>query len=268
MGNFWKENLLAGFRNAWEWMGVRGFILDILVAATIALILGQNAGEAVLVFALVVLGIYALLSLYFGLFVIPFERYQSQERIIAQRIPEQLDIFVGPSPLWGIINEQGNRVPQALLAVISREKKKIVELHAVRTELLERTALTPADIRGKTFMSGWRTFYFAWQNNEKFIELLPGDTFQLLLGEFDLDVGRPVFGIERFHSPSFRHQAIYEVHVRFKGKLEGDTDFRYFDYQDELLCDPNVPAFEFAKNSAGIPKDLEEKIYLSKTRHR
>lgn len=105
---------------------------------------------------------------------IPAEIYHEQRKIIDNFPPSQLDIFVGPSPIKGWIYENNKDIQTAYLTIISREKKKIVEFHATRLELLQRISDMKPDLRGATFGSGLNNVRFVWENESVFVEVFPG----------------------------------------------------------------------------------------------
>jgi hypothetical protein len=177
--------------------------------------------------------------------------------------PSQLNIFVGRSPMKGWIREDDVDIQTAYLAVISHEKRKIVEFHASRLELLQRTADMKPDIRGATFGSGVNNFRFMWGDGEIFTELIPGEKKELLITEFDSGVGYPVFGQPMLNAPEGKKPSIYEIYIQFIGKLEGENDFSYYNYRTEIYCHPEYQILNFAEKSPDIPEELKSKVLFS-----
>jgi hypothetical protein len=78
--NYWKRNFVLGMRRSWEWMGVGGKILDIIIAVTAGFVLGQeNIWTIGLITVLVAFAIYGLVSLFFALFIVPFQESRIQD---------------------------------------------------------------------------------------------------------------------------------------------------------------------------------------------
>jgi hypothetical protein len=87
--NYWKNNLALGIQRAWEWLGVRGIIIDIIISVIVGLLIAQSAENRLgiiqtagitLAIALV---IYILLVLVFIVFIVPYQESQRLEKIIS-----------------------------------------------------------------------------------------------------------------------------------------------------------------------------------------
>lgn len=196
-------------------------------------------------------------------FVLQNEIRNLKKEIQEIQTPSQLDIFVGPSPMKGWIREDNIDIQTAYLAVISLEKRKIVEFHARRLELLQRTSDMKPDIRGATFGSGVTSFRFLWADDKISTELLPGDKKELLISELNPMVGYPVFGQPQSNPPDRKNPSIIEVYVQFIGKLEGENDFAYYNYRTEIYCHPENQILDFAEHSPDIPEELKSKVLFS-----
>jgi hypothetical protein len=194
---------------------------------------------------------------------VPEEIYNEQREIIDSYLPSQLNIFVGSSPMKGWIREGNKDIRTSYLTVISMEKKKIVEFHADRVEFLQRTADMKADIRGAMFGSALNNVRFEWENGQVFTNLIPGDRDELLITEFDPEMGYPVFAQPKLSAPDCNKPSIYEISIQFKGKREGDNDFAYYDYRTEIYCHPEYKILDFAENSPDIPEELKSKVFFA-----
>lgn len=209
--------------------------------------------------------IFIGLMLIWLFFSIPSELYNEQAQIINSRAPKRLDIFVGTSPMKGWLVDGNNDIRTAYLTVINRENKKLVEFHAKRLELLQRTAAMKPNLRGAMFGSGVSNFRFEWDNGDVFTEIIPGDKDELLIAELNVEIGYPVFGESKTPAPNDGDvPSIYEVRIRFKGKREGETYFSYYDYLTEIYCHTENEILDFAEMSPDIPLELKEKVLFEK----
>jgi hypothetical protein len=224
-------------------------------------ILGFCIGTVSLEFVLL-----GILLFFWRFYDVPEEIYNEQRKTIDSRIPNQLNIFVGPSPMrgWKMLWKKRERdIRTVYLTVISKETKKIVEFHATRLELLQRTADMEPNLRGATFGPGVNNFRFQWENEDVFTSLIPGDKGELLIAELNLTDGYPVFGQPKSSPLDSDKPSIYEVYIQFRGKLEGETDFGYYNYRTEIYCHPENGILEFVEFVSNIPDELKSKVLFS-----
>ena len=262
---YWKQNFLFGFERAWKSMGFVGKAMDVIIAMTVGKIYGQD--NAILIGIITIVTIFAIYGLYgviFTLFIVPFQENKKQQEIIDSYPPEKLNIFVGPSPMVGWQIEDNVDIRTTYLRVISMEKKKIIEFHATKLELLQRTGEMKQDNRGIRFGYALDNFRFEWSSGNVFIELIPGDKTELLISKLDPKIGYPVFGEPMSCASDGKRPSIYEVYIQFKGKREGETDFAYYNYRTELFCYPEHNILDFAADAPDIPNDLKLKVFFAK----
>ncbi len=188
-------------------------------------------------------------------------RDEKQREIIDNQSPKKLNLTVGASPMKGWHGEKN--VHTVYLTVISHENKKIVEFHAKRLELLQRTANMKPDLRGATFGHAVPNFRFLWEKGAVFTELIPGDRDELLIAELDPELGYPVFGQPKASTSNSDEPSIYEVYLRFKGKFEGEDEFAYYDYRTEIYCHPAYEVLDFA-DAPDIPDELKTKVLFTR----
>ena len=86
--DYWKNNLTLGVQRAWEWMGVRGIIIDVVISLIAGLLIAQNTENRLNIVQTagitiaIALGIYILLVLVFVIFIVPYKESQRLDKII------------------------------------------------------------------------------------------------------------------------------------------------------------------------------------------
>jgi len=86
--DYWKNNLTLGIQRAWEWMGVRGIIIDVIISLIAGLLVAQNTENRLNIIQTagitiaIAVGIYILLVLIFVIFIVPYQEDQKLEKII------------------------------------------------------------------------------------------------------------------------------------------------------------------------------------------
>jgi len=223
----------------------------------------ENLLDGLILWGAINIFFFLIVLPYIRFWVIPEEIYNEQREVIDSHIHSELNIFVGPSPMKGWIREGNKDIRTVYLAVISNEKKKIIEFHADRIEFLQRTADMKSDIRGAMFGSGLNNVRFEWENEQIFTSLIPGDRDELLIAEFDPEIEYPVFAQPKLSAPDCKKPSIYEISIQFKGKREGDTDFAYYNYRTEIYCHPEYQILDFAESSPDIPEQLKSKVFFA-----
>lgn len=87
--DYWKNNLTLGIQRAWEWMGVRGIIIDAIVSLIAGLLIAQtnenrlSVVQTIGITIAIALGIYILLVIVFVIFIVPYQEDQRLERIVS-----------------------------------------------------------------------------------------------------------------------------------------------------------------------------------------
>jgi len=154
--NYWKRNLGLGARGAWDWMGVGGKIVDIIIAVAVGFIIGQeNIWVIGLITVLVAFAIFGLLSLFFALFIIPFQESRKQEnktKNLESEIEELRKSIAAPdwSSVIGISADirkthEGDKIRHGLV-VFNRGNEDLIGCFAE----LERTVLSEVNETGWT----------------------------------------------------------------------------------------------------------------------
>lgn len=86
--DYWKNNLTLGIQRAWEWMGVRGIIIDVIISLIAGLLITKNLENRLNIVQTagitiaIALGIYFLLVIVFVVFIVPHQENQRLEKII------------------------------------------------------------------------------------------------------------------------------------------------------------------------------------------
>src|SRR6266487_3068379 len=89
LSDYWKNNLTLGVQRIWEWMGVRGIIIDVVISLIVGLLIAQNTenrlgvAQTAGITIVIALGIYILLVLISVIFIVPYQENQRLEKIIA-----------------------------------------------------------------------------------------------------------------------------------------------------------------------------------------
>ena len=278
---YWREVFQRAFTPVWSDVGMRTLIILLALALFVWFISGIGFLFGLIPYSFVadrfteinygiasILGSLSLFAILFlaALWRTPAEMHYNQQKVIESFPPNQLNIFVGLAPglnfnRWYIKDDVVIHI--ACLTVISHEKKKIVEFHATRLELLQRTSDMKPDIRGSLFGTVEKNLRFAWKNGEIFTELIPGDQDELVLAELNPKDGYPVFGRSKISSHEGKKPSIYEVYIQLKGKREGEMDFAYYNYRTEIYCHPENNILDFVEDSIDIPDDLKPKIFFA-----
>jgi hypothetical protein len=95
---YWKQNYILGTRRAWEWAGVRGIILDIVISAIVGTMLAQNNIVLISLTTIVVaFTLYVLFSLFFAIFVVPFQESEYEEKA-RKKLQNEVEILKGADP--------------------------------------------------------------------------------------------------------------------------------------------------------------------------
>ena len=87
--DYWKNNITLGIQRIWEWLGVRGIIIDVIISLIAGLLIAQNAENRLGVVQTagitiaIAFGIYILLALISVIFIVPYQETRRLEKIIA-----------------------------------------------------------------------------------------------------------------------------------------------------------------------------------------
>jgi len=87
--DYWKNNLTLGIQRTWEWMGVRGIIIDVVISLIVGLLIAQNTesrlgvAQTAGITVVIAVGIYILLVVISVIFIVPYQESQRLEKIIA-----------------------------------------------------------------------------------------------------------------------------------------------------------------------------------------
>jgi hypothetical protein len=77
--DYWKNNLTLGIKRTWEWMGVRGIIIDVIISLIVGLLIAQNienrlgVAQTAGITVVIALGLYILLVLISVIFIVPYQ---------------------------------------------------------------------------------------------------------------------------------------------------------------------------------------------------
>ena len=261
---YWKRNIILGFQRAGKWMGFWGKIVDVIIAMSAGKIYGQdNIILFGIITVVVAFSLYGLSGFIFTLFIVPYQEHKNLQEIVDSYPPGILNIFVGISPMRGWVRDGHNDIQTVYLKIISLEKKKIFEFHASRVIFLQRTADMKPDLRGAEFGTVINNVRFEWDDGKEFSTLLPDSTKEILIAELDIEKGYPTFGKAKLLPPEGKKPSIYEIVIRFKGKLDGEHEFAYYDYRTELYCHPENQTLDFTERARDIPDELKAKVFFA-----
>ena len=142
-----------------------------------------------------------------------------------------------------IVVDAGGGIPDVTLKldVINNELKKIVELEAYLTRVDQITEDLPEDWYFTNSITSFRTQKLEWKNKKYLVDLTSGfpESFVKIVS-LDCSIPKVTFINDGrpFSNPILQKDALYSIRVHFKGKLEGETDYRFFDYETIFACSP------------------------------
>jgi hypothetical protein len=154
-------------------------------------------------------------------------------------------------------------IPCLVLDLVNFEGKKIVELEAFLTTVLQWTDEHP-DRSICNSQSGTRRLL--WSGEKEKIDLTP------LFPETKLKIASlncsskefRFLTLDKMNEQSLQKSAIYRFGVLFKGKLEGsDTEYKFFKYEAEFVCSPNDCIIDYlpaASAFPNFPQSLKSKL--------
>ena len=258
---YWWRNIKEGYKIFLKIFGWEGYVFDAVIALVCSFILGNNFFEGVVIFILAIIIVFLVFGLFYSVICHPYYEYNDLQSKVAKISPDKLNISVDSSPFTGDVGEQG-----VYLYVINHEKRKILDLRAKKISLCQRDASTDIDFRGNEFGFGFSEFRFSWSNGLDLTELLPGDQEELEIAKIiDSQEIYPEFGIQHSKPPNTDRPSIYDVEIRFIGKLDGETSYSLFDYRGEILFVPISfwSTFEFIEHLRDVPEELRDQVYFS-----
>ena len=218
--------------------------------------------------------IYLLIAIViFGL-IFPFiflseaaKIHYTQKKIITERLPDQLVLSVERTPNI-LFTKDEKREKVAALFITSREKKKIIELRA----LINFEHFYYVADRGYVGETGYQLntplFWEGEGSPTKEIELRP-DTgkvviiCELLLAKKNGSANDFLALMEIDPTPissRFGEESIFQIKIRFQGKLEGEYDFRTFHFEDVVYTKPQDQRILFLDNAEKSYPDIPNKL--------
>jgi hypothetical protein len=202
---------------------------------------------------------------------IPEEIYLEQKKIIEERLPNELalDIKRGTN----LLTRDGKDVIGITLLVTNREKKKIVEFQAL-VNFEHFYLVKDRDSVRQTGYEWNKPLFWIGDGQEADlteIELRP-DTQKVVavseLQDMQTNNGEAIRLTLICCNPTitsleFAEESIYQVKIRFQGKLEGEYDFRTFHYEVIFYAKPEnqrmLPLKAAENTFPDIPKRLLER---------
>lgn len=179
-----------------------------------------------------------------------------------------LNLMVEPGN--DIVVDVGGGVPNVTLKldVINKELKKIVEMEAYLTRVDQITEELPEDWSFTNSITSFRTQKLEWKNKKYLVDLTPGfpESF-IKIVSLDCSIPKVTFINDGYPVtiPVLQKDALYNIKVHFKGKLEGETNYRFFDYETVFACAPRNSQIDFllrGKDNPNMPDWLRERMNL------
>jgi len=195
--------------------------------------------------------------------------YNKQVQIITERVPDQLDLSIERIPT-NIISSGGKDFKALGLLVKNLEKEKIVELQALvnfnhfdYSYQIKQVSHVEYEFNSRLFWSGEKA-----GEGEKEIELRPEIPRILLICELikaKTEDGQDIDMTLMSSDPAptginHTRESIFQISIKFQGKLESEYDFRTFHYKEVLYAKPSDQRILFLDDAErvylDIPKDL------------
>lgn len=149
--NHWKHNFVLGAKRSWEWMGVGGKIVDIIIAVGVGFIIGQtNIWIIGLITIIVAFSLYGFLSLVWAVFIVPFQESEKYKREINKLQARDWSSVIDISPEVRVLKE-GNKLTHGI-TIVNKGSDDLLDCFAD----LEEVVWAPQGENGKWF-AGSRT---------------------------------------------------------------------------------------------------------------
>lgn len=205
--------------------------------------------------------------------------YNNQEKSIQQKEEDinRLDAIIQSKTLNlmvepgnNIVVDVGGGIPKVTLKldVINEENKKLVELEAYLTTVDQITEELPDDWSFTNSITSFRAQRLEWKDKKYLIDLPPGfpESF-IKIVSLDCSIPKVTFINEGYPitNPVLQKDALYNIKIQFRGKLEGETDYRFFGYETMFACAPNRSQIGFLpreKENPNLPDWLRQRINL------
>jgi hypothetical protein len=279
---YWKMVCAETRKKASDKLGIGGRFLGLFVAtvgsAIVSFAIGGNAMTNMIV-AAVTAGVWALIWL--GVFLwywthVPVIVHNKQEDEIdklqklnkekdteTQELEEkfsvkELQLYVNHGR--NFFETVGEVFPKMYLMidVVNLETRKIVDLEAYLTSVEQITEELPDN---KSFSISFRTERLQWKDGNYIINLIPSwPETPLKIASLDFSNSTFMFIHEGDHNkllPSLQKDALYKIRIGFKGKLDGDPEYRFCKYDTEFVCLLHKSGLHYLPEAANLP-DLPE----------
>lgn len=152
------------------------------------------------------------------------------------------------------------------LDVINKESKKIVDLEAYVTSIIQYTEPNKSKALPPNSFTTFRSSRLEWKDGNYVIDLAPGfpESFIKIV---TLYVFRPIVAFENENPPRavmlFQEDAFYTIEVKFRGRLDGETDYKFFYYKTSFISAPRrsqIGFLESERRNPNLPNWLLERI--------
>ena len=265
---YWKTVRVRAKEKASKKLGIGGRILALVVASLssfiVSFFLGGNMTTnviAAVVTATVWLFVWATVFVWYKAHE-PVVIFNEQASRIGRFFPETLDIFVySELDTTEFINDKGKQIKSISFVVKnSDKKKKIVELDA-EIKSISQTSIDPDS--GETItLPFYAETRVIWDNKDIPVSLRPEQKMGFYIAYLDLEKESVVrFGEDRFTSWLFSREAIYQFSIEFIGKLEGENEFRRFNYMNVVYSNPTDKSLFVAIEARSRHKDIPESFF-------
>lgn len=186
-------------------------------------------------------------------FDIPEEIYLEQQKRINDFWPQELSLLIYPSSVdCEYEDADGVTRPCLSLDIKNNTKRyKILELEASIDHLYQTRIASSG--KPHSLMFSIRDSA-GWDDGSKKIELPPEDEKRLLIARFSHgDPNRVVFGKTPYVHWLFEEVGMYQVWVSLRGKIEGETEYRWNHHQLIFYADTKNNRLVFGEDAKHIP---------------
>lgn len=219
--------------------------------------------------------VYLVLFITYGraakkLFVMQEELIETQslelDKLESSKSNNVFNLFVGSGTDITTPTNDGGFSITLSLDVINKESKKIVDLEAYLTSIIQYTKPNNAKSLPPNGFTSFRSSRLEWKDGKYVINLAPGfpESFIKIVTLF---VTHPAVAFVNESPPMavmlFQEDAFYEIEVKFRGRLDGETDYKFFYYKTSFVCAPRrsqIGFLESEKRNPNLPDWLLQRI--------
>ena len=194
--------------------------------------------NGVLIIAIDIVFVIIILP-YIRYYKVPRDLYLQQRKRELMFWPRGLDLDVSAYTLNYYLDDQDIQRKCLWLKIRNGSKTyQIMELEARITDI----AQTRIDSDVPVTLMHFPGSLMDWEDWQTEAVIRPDESKLIFVAEFSQEERqKPIFGRDRFVHYLFEHQAVYQISIEFMGKVEGELEFRRFNYMTTIYSDPTSP---------------------------